>query len=83
VPLAFSCLGFATASVRRLTSRLGHEDARRLLLPLLSLSCFLLLLLDLDNILLFLLKGVLIPLAALRAFVRLEPPVVVPMELSR
>jgi len=81
IPLAFAVLGFATAVVRRFMSRLVEGDARNFVVPLLSLSCVLLLVMDSENILLFLLKGVLIPLIALRAFAHVERDQASPVEV--
>jgi hypothetical protein len=65
VPLSFAALGFAVGRVRRTMKRLHRRDARWLLVPLLALLCPVILTLDSDNVVIFLLQNGTLPLAVL------------------
>jgi hypothetical protein len=65
VPLSFAALGYAVGRVRRTMRRLHRRDARWLLVPLLALLCPIILTLDSDNVVIFLLQNGTLPLAVL------------------
>lgn len=65
VPIAFLGLAFLVARLRVFSTRLTRYDARWFVYPALSVSCFVLLATDSDNIALMLLSQVAIPLALL------------------
>lgn len=60
-PLAFSALGFVVGRTRRLMQSIDAEDVRWLLLPFLINLCFVVLVMDSDNVLFFSVKNGLFP----------------------
>jgi hypothetical protein len=61
VPVAFIILGAVVSYVRGIMGQLDRSDVRLLLLPLLIIFCFVVLVLDSDNILFFIVKNGLVP----------------------
>lgn len=65
VPLSFVALGYAVGRVRRTMKTLHPRDSRWLIVPLLALLCPVILTLDSDNVVVFLLQSGALPFAVL------------------
>lgn len=70
VPLSFVVLGWVVGRVRRTMRQLHPKDARWLMVPLLALLCPIILTLDSDNVVIFLLQTGAVPFLVLLAGTR-------------
>jgi hypothetical protein len=61
IPIAFLVLGLAVSYVRNIAELLDSHDSRSLLLPLLINLCFIILINDSDNMVVFLAKNGFVP----------------------
>jgi hypothetical protein len=65
VPIAFGLLGMFVGRVRRFVATCSPDDVRRLLLPILTILCIVIVSCDLGNVIFFCMQYVLVPAAAI------------------